>query len=122
MSNAILDRLKSMSGESKTQYAEEESALLRMIKDALVNGAPNIRRESTNALRLSVKILGDDIEIGGATTHQKGFVKYAAATNEAWTHPRWHGRQNPNEGWADRITLYYANLFALQYGYTLVVE
>jgi hypothetical protein len=122
MSNGILDRLKSLSDEPKTQYAEEESVLLRMIKDALVEGAPNFRRESTNALRMSVKIIGNGIEIGGATPHPKGYVKYAAATNEAWKHPRWHGRMNPNEGWADRITMYYANLFALQYGYTLVVE
>jgi len=122
MSNAILDRLKNISDEPKSLIAEEESILLRMIKDALTEGAPNKRRESSNALRMSVKILGDGIEVGGATTHEKGFVKYAAATNEEWVSPRWKGRQNPNQGWVDDIVMYHANLFALRYGYRLEVE
>jgi len=122
MSNAILDRLKNISDEPKSLIAEEESILLRMIKDALTEGAPNFRRQSTNALRMSVKILGDGIEVGGATPHAKGFVKYAAATNEEWVSPRWKGRQNPNQGWVDDIVMYHANLFALRYGYRLEVE
>ena len=29
-------------------------------------------------------------------------VQYAPFTNEPWVDERWHGKQNPNEGWIER--------------------
>lgn len=97
----------------------EMSEMLRMLQDMLVYGAPNIKRQSTNALRDSIKILGNEIEIGGASA-SGAFVNYAAATNDKWTAERWNGAQNPNEGWVDRIVKQALILFASKYGYKVV--
>lgn len=29
-------------------------------------------------------------------------IQYAPFTNEPWVDERWHGKQNPNEGWINR--------------------
>jgi hypothetical protein len=124
--NDVLQAIKESNKGKNPVYdavlGDDESALLGMLQNALTYGAPNIKRQSTNALRLSVKIVGTTVEIGGATTHPRGYVKYAAATNNKWESPRWKGRQNPNEGWADKITMQVCAIFAMKYGYRVVVS
>jgi hypothetical protein len=87
---------------------EDISVMLRLIKDMLVYGAPNIRRMSTNALRNSVREDANTIFIGG------GFVDYAIYTNEPWKRGT-----NPNEGWVDRILMQGLQVIAPQLGYTI---
>lgn len=122
LADALLAKVREAAKTPPISVTREEVMLLAMLKNALTEGAPNKKRQSTNALRMSVKEIGAQIEVGGSTPHPKGFVNYAAATNNPWTSPRWKGRQNPNEGWADAITVYYCNIFAAQYGYTVVME
>jgi len=95
---------------------KDESELLRLLKDALVEGAPNKKRASTNALRKSIKIVGTNVTIGG------GVVDYAPYTEKKWISPRWNGKQNPNEGWAEMIALQTIRIFASRMGYKVVVK
>lgn len=96
----------------------DESILMRNIIDMLVNGAPNIKRQSTGALRNSIKEAQNGIEIGG----QSGgtMVDYAPYTDLKWEHPRWHGKQNPNEGWINRLAIQGIRIFAQRMGYKVV--
>lgn len=96
-------------------FDEEVSVLLRLLQDMLVYGAPNIKRQSTNALRNSVRVVGNEILIGG------GVVHYAYDTNADWSKlPYRRGKINPNQGWVDRITMQALALFATKYGYKVV--
>lgn len=91
------------------------SVLERMLKDMLVEGAPNIKRQSTNALRNSIKITSGGLEIGGNSGNT--YVDYAPYTNEKWIN---RPGTNPNEGWINRLTLQAVNIFAEKYGYKVV--
>ena len=46
-----------------------------------------------NALRYRVE--GDIFHIW----IDEGIAPYVVYTNEPWKSPKWHGKQNPNEGW-----------------------
>ena len=93
----------------------EVSEMLRMLQDMLVYGAPNIKRQSTNALRNSVRIEGNNIVIGG------GLIRYAHDTNADWSTLSYRqGLTNPNEGWVDRIVKQALIIFASKYGYKVV--
>jgi hypothetical protein len=93
----------------------DESSLLRLLRDMLVQAAPNVKRQSTGALRNSIRIEGSSVVIGG------GIVNYAVYTNEPWISPRWRGRRNPNEGWVDAVVNQAIAMFAQRYGYKVVV-
>jgi hypothetical protein len=93
----------------------DESSLLRLLRDMLVQAAPNVKRQSTGALRNSIRIKGSSAVIGG------GIVNYAVYTNEPWISPRWRGKQNPNEGWVDAVVNQVIAMFAQRYGYKVVV-
>jgi len=96
-------------------YDQEISVLSRMIKDMLVYGAPNIKRQSTNALRNSIRIEGNDIIIGG------GDIRYAYDTNADWSELAYRkGLTNPNQEWVDRIVKQALIIFASKYGYKVV--
>jgi hypothetical protein len=46
-----------------------------------------------------------DLPDGGFEVYIDGNkAPYAIYTLEEWTHPRWNGKQNPNEGWAYEAT------------------
>ena len=96
-------------------YDAEISEILRVLQDMLVYGAPNIKRQSTNALRNSVRIEGNEIIIGG------GLIRYAHDTNADWsTLPYRQVLTNPNEGWVDKIVKQAIIIFASKYGYKVV--
>jgi hypothetical protein len=97
-------------------YDVEASTVLMLLRDMLVSGAPNIKRQSTNALRNSISVISDTVVIGG------GIVDYAPYTTYAWTHPRWNGAKNPNEGWVERLTIQAMTIAAMRLGYRVVVE
>ncbi len=94
----------------------EASTVLLLLRDMLVSGAPNIKRQSTNALRNSISVIADTVVIGG------GIVDYAPYTTYAWISPRWKGAKNPNEGWVERLTIQAMTIAALRLGYRVVVE
>lgn len=98
---------------SDVLYDKDISILARLIKDTLVELAPNKRRKSTNALRNSIHIEGNNIIVGG------GIVDYAVYTNEKWISPRWNGKQNPNEAWVEVAVRQVILVFATRYGYTV---
>ncbi len=101
--------------EAMPVFDMEISVLLRNLQDMLVYGAPNIKRQSTNALRNSVRIEGNHIIIGG------GDIRYAHDTNADWSElPYRNGLTNPNEGWVDRIVKQSLVIFASKYGYKVV--
>ena len=117
--NPILTNLRNLVGTINMEPQDEASVLLTLIRDGLIERSP----KRTTALMQSIKLVGDDsLEVGGSTTHVKGYVKYAGATNNPWTSPRWHGKQNPNEGWVGATVLYYTSVFAQRYGYKVVTE
>ena len=45
---------------------------------------------------LEYEIIGDDLVHIHMNLAQAPYTPY---TNEPWTAERWHGKQNPNEGW-----------------------
>lgn len=101
--------------EAIPMFDIEMSEMLRMLQDMLVYGAPNIKRQSTNALRNSVRIEENQIVIGG------GLIRYAHDTNADWSTLSYRqGLTNPNEGWVDRIVKQALILFASKYGYKVV--
>lgn len=97
-------------------FDEFGSVLLFQLRDILVSGAPNIKRQSTNALRNSINVVGDSVVIGG------GIVDYAPYTTYAWVSPRWKGAKNPNEGWVQRLTIQAMTIAAWKYGYRVEVS
>lgn len=97
-------------------FDEEVSVLLRALQDMLVEGAPNIKRQSTDDLRKSIRIEGNRVVIGNED------VNYAVYTNEKWISEKWKGAINPNEGWVDRIVKQALILFASKYGYKVVYD
>ena len=42
-----------------------------------------------------------EIENGFEISISDRVVNYVPYTNEQWTHPRWKGKKNPNEGWIE---------------------
>jgi hypothetical protein len=114
---SLLERSMSIkTGDEATPvYDQDISVMLRMMQDMLVYGAPNIKRQSTNALRNSIRIEGSKIIIGG------GSVSYAYDTNADWSElPYRNGLKNPNEAWVDRIVKQALIIFARKYGYKVV--
>lgn len=49
-------------------------------------------------------------------------ANYAAATNEPWVSPRWHGKKNPNEGWIDKCIQECFGQITAIYGGTMTEE
>ena len=114
---SLLERSMSIKtgDEAAPVYDADISVMLRLIKDMLVYGAPNIKRQSTNALRNSIRIEGNSIVIGG------GSVIYAYDTNADWSElPYRSGLKNPNEGWVERLVQQALIIFAQKYGYKVV--
>lgn len=96
-------------------YDRDMSELLRLIKDMLVYGAPNVKRQSTNALRNSIRIEGDEIIIGG------GVIRYAHDTNADWSTLEYrHGLVNPNQEWVDKLVKQALIIYSSKYGYKVV--
>lgn len=91
-------------------------SLSRAIRDVLHEGAPNIRRESTNALRNSVKNTTRAINIGG------GEVDYTPYTHYKWISPRWNGKKNPNEGWITNVAMQGVRAWAERNNYKVVIK
>lgn len=94
----------------------EMSELLVLIRDMLVNAAPNKFRRSGGALRNSIRIENDKVIVGNDVAF------YAVYTNEKWISPRWHGKQNPNENWINDIVSQALIIFSGKYGYKVVYE
>ena len=80
---------------------DDIDVLLEVLKEyAPIHGMRTIAKKRTtgNLKRNSIFRIGDEISIGGLNTPA---MRYAALTNLKWVHERWHGRQNPNEGWVE---------------------
>lgn len=55
-----------------------------------------------NALRIK-QTFPDVWEIYVDSDKDTGIAPYMVYTNEPWTSPKWGGKQNPNEGWWDKV-------------------
>lgn len=42
----------------------------------------------------------------------ENIAPYVPYTNEAWLSSKWHGKQNPNQGWWDRFVAEFTRRFA----------
>jgi hypothetical protein len=79
---------------NRTQFNKAMKDLKNKALSIVRNSAP-VR---TGNLQNSVKLR--DLSNGGFEVYiDTGQAPYAEATTGPWTHPRWGGRQNPNEGW-----------------------
>lgn len=54
---------------------------------------------------IKVEFRGDEAKI----YIDNKIAPYMVFTNEMWVSRRWHGKQNPNEGWFDDACAYIAN-------------
>jgi len=75
---------------------ENEIQLLKNQAFIMVRESSPVR---TGNLQRSVRV--EDLPDGGFQVYiDTKQAPYAIHTLEKWTHKRWHGRPNPNEGWA----------------------
>lgn len=49
-------------------------------------------------------------------TVNQDIAPYMPYTNEKWLSPKWHGKQNPNEGWWNDIVIEAMNIIATNVG------
>ena len=68
---------------------------------------------------LDYTITGNTIDIyirtadnNNGSNEDGSIAPYAPYTNEPWISPRWHGNQNPNEGWWQRFAAEFAKRLA----------
>ena len=94
----------------------DEEVLLNLIEDSLRMYTWKSNYSKGNLLINGIDRTKSSVILGNA------YAPYALATNEKWTSPRWNGKQNPNEGWADNVVLQATRIYASQYGYNVVIE
>jgi hypothetical protein len=94
----------------------DEEVLLNLIEDSLRMYTWKGDYSKGNLLINGIDRTPTAVIIGNA------YAPYALATNEKWTSPRWNGKQNPNEDWADNVVLQVTRIYASQYGYKVVVS
>ena len=83
------------------------------------DGITRLRRKSTGNMRRNAtkfEVVSDNHFRIIIDSELADYVPY---TNEPWISPRWHGRQNPNEGWFPRAVIAYASALATSLGGTL---
>jgi hypothetical protein len=75
----------------KIEIGHLKQKALQMVK----NSAP------VRTGNLQNSVYARDLEDGGFEIYiDTTQANYAQYTLEQWTHPRWNGKQNPNENWA----------------------
>ena len=86
------------------------------------DGTTRIRRKSTGNMRFNAT----KFEVA-SDTHFRVVIDgevapYVPYTNEPWISPKWHGLQNPNEGWFPRAVMRYAEAVATALGGKVVIS
>ena len=81
-----------------------------MTQDKLKNEIEHLKQQALQMVKnsspvrtgnLQNSVYARDLPDGGFEIYiDTNQAPYAQYTLEQWTHPRWNGKQNPNEGWA----------------------
>lgn len=90
-----------------------------MTKQDVINAAVSIVEDMSGELvprdtgnmafnALTININGDTIDI----FVNPNIAPYVPYTNEPWLSPKWHGAQNPNQGWWQRFAEEFAKRLA----------
>lgn len=74
------------------------------IESTRATDIPNpITRYKTSTGNMAFNGLRYDEKADGISWYMdETIVPYFRATNDPWISPKWHGKQNPNEGWWDK--------------------
>ena len=88
---------------------EVKNIVLETVEEMRPYFVPNPRtRDRTSTGNMALHSLSYDVQYIGKEIHIKiymdeGIAPYVVYTNEPWLSPYWRGKQNPNEGWWERV-------------------